>query len=92
MVMKEWIVTFRPGAIHPFDKIPMEGVGCKVVAPDLEAAKIMINHKYGKTWQYLHDPKKIDKRRFLKNGLHETLVWNPNKNKITLNTNMLNLN
>jgi len=93
MLMKEYIVTFKPGTIHPFDKVPMDGMGCKIVAPDLEAARIMVKHKYGNTIQFLHDPKKIDKRRFIQNGLYETLLWKaPESQKINLNMNTLNKN
>ena len=85
--ISEYIVTFKADKIHPQFKVSLNGVGVRIFAPDAEAVKIIANHRFGNTWEWVHDARKIVHKKQIPGGIIETLLWQePRNSKIILST------
>jgi len=67
---RTYILYFKKGDIHPISKYHMESVAVKIIAPDDEAAKITVRHRFGNSFHYLERKKGICQK-----DVYETLIW-----------------
>lgn len=70
-----YLVTFKPGDIHPIEREDMEGRAVRIIAPDDEAMKHVLRSRFGNAFYRVHNEMKINKPMFYPNGLFETLVY-----------------
>jgi len=84
---KSYLVTFKNNDIHPLEKVPMKDRAVRIFAPSDEAAKIVVGHRFGKSFYQLHDEKQILWHRpiFYPKGIFETLHFKHVKEKYKLN-------
>jgi hypothetical protein len=83
---KAYLVTFKDDDVHPIEKVNMKGCVVRIFAPEDEAAKQVVTHRFGKAYYQLHDEKKIQPLKLLSypNGVFETLHFHAKK-KVVLN-------
>lgn len=85
---KAYLITFKDSDIHPIEKESMKGRAVRIFAPDDEAAKIVLTHRFGTAYYQLHDEtfmKPLQLQSY-PNGIYETLKFQKrDKIKVTKN-------
>jgi hypothetical protein len=69
-----FLLTFKGGDFHPYDKVPMDGRAVRIYAPTPEAAAEVVRHRFGNKFKKLYDERNT-RVIFYPNGLWETLIW-----------------
>jgi hypothetical protein len=84
---KAYLVTFKNEDVHPIEKVSMKGRAVRIFAPDDEAAKMVLKHRFGTSYYQLHDEGSMKPFQLLQypNGIFETLHFHQSKKKYRLN-------
>lgn len=69
-----YLVFFKNDDIHPFDKVEMMGRAVRILAPNVDAAMEIIEHRFGTSYAKV-SPEYDLKYAFYPNGIWETLVY-----------------
>jgi len=69
-----YLITFKDTDRHPFEGCLMENYLVRIIAPDDEAAKLVLKAKFGKSYYQLHREREyfVD---WPVGGIFETLVF-----------------
>ena len=80
-----YIVTFKNRTIHPIKRETLRSdsfginLGVRIVADNIDQVKDILNHRFGRRWEYVHDEKKF-KLNSLTGPIFESLQHKKVKN------------